>query len=57
MADVKKRGFKTVETNYEEVDSQIRQHRKMIIRRAIEVVAIVVVLVVAIELLYALRSF
>ncbi|MBQ8624819.1 MAG: hypothetical protein IJ419_01440 [Agathobacter sp.] len=57
MADVKKRGFKTVETNYEEVESQIRQHRKVIIRRVIEVVAIVVVLVVAIELLYALRSF
>ena len=57
VADVKKRGFKTVETNYEEVESQIRQHRKVIIRRVIEVVAIVVVLVVAIELLYALRSF
>lgn len=57
VADVKKRGFRTVETNYEEVESQIRQHRKMIIRRVIEVVAIVVILVVAIELLYALRSF
>lgn len=57
MADVKKRGFKTVETNYEEMESQIRQHRKVIIRRVIEVLAIVVVLVVAVELLYALRSF
>ncbi len=57
MADAKKRGFKTVETNYEEAESQIRRHRRKIIRRVIEAALLVIVLVVAIELLYALRSF
>ncbi len=57
MADAKKRGFKTVETNYEEAESQIRRHRRKIIRRVIEAAILVIVLVVAIELLYALRSF
>ncbi len=57
MADIKKRGFKTVETNYEELDEQIRLHRKKIIRRSIEVIAVIVILVIVVELLYALQSF
>ena len=57
VADVKKRGFQTVETNYEELNEQIRAHRKKIVRRIIEIILLVVILVVAVELLYALRSF
>lgn len=57
MTDNKKRGFKTVETNHEELDEQIRLHRRKIVRRTIEGLAVVVILVVAVELLYALRSF
>ncbi len=57
MAEIKKRGFKTVETNYEELDEQSRRYRKKIIRRTIEVILLVVILVAVVELLYALRSF
>lgn len=57
MADVKRRGFKTVETNYEELDIQARSGRKKIIFRAIQVILLVAVVVIVVELLYALRNF
>lgn len=57
MAEIKKSGLKTVQTNKEELDEQVRKHRRKVIFRVIEITSIVIVLVVAIELLYALRSF
>ena len=57
MADVKKKGFKTLETNYEELDEQIREHRKQILKRGLQIIGIIVALVIGIELFYAIRSF
>lgn len=57
MADVKKKGFKTLETDYEELDEQIRDHRKKLLKRALRIIAVIVVLVIGVELIYALRSF
>ncbi|MGN1155197.1 MAG: DUF5711 family protein [Agathobacter sp.] len=57
MAEIKKSGLKTVETSQEELEQQLRQHRKKIFFRVIELTAITIILVVAVELLYALRSF
>lgn len=57
MADVKKKGFKTIETNYEELDEQIREHRKSILKKGLQVIALIVILFVGIELIYALQSF
>lgn len=57
MAEMKKNGFKTVETNYEERDEQIRVHRKKLALRIVEVVLMVVVLIAVVQLLYALRRF
>lgn len=57
MADIKKKGFKTLETNYEELDEQILEHRKYIIKRVLQVLAIVVGVVIVVELLLAIRSF
>ena len=57
MAEIKKNGLKTVETSQEELEQQLRQHRKKIFFRVIELTAITIILVVAVELLYALRSF
>ena len=57
MADVKKKGFKTIETNYEELDAQIWDHRKQILKRTAQIMSLVVVLVVGINLIYALQSF
>lgn len=57
VADVKKRGFKTLETDYDELDEQIHEHRKNIIKRLIKIVLAILVLVIGIELILALRSF
>lgn len=57
MADVKKKGFKTLETNYEELDEQIREHREQILKRGLQIIGIIVALVIGIELFYAIRSF
>ena len=57
MSDVKKKGFKTLETDYEELDEQILEHRKYLLKRALQVIAIIAVLVMGVELMYALRSF
>jgi len=57
VADTKKRGFKTIETNYEELDERIREHRKQIAKRTIRVVFIGLVLFAGIQLMLALRNF
>lgn len=57
MADVKKKGFKTLETDYEELDEQIRDHRKRIIKRVLQIILVIAVLVIGIELLYAIRNY
>lgn len=57
MADIKKKGFKTLITDYEELDEQIQNHRKTILKRVLRVIGIVAVLVIVLELVYAIRSF
>ena len=57
MADIKKKRFKTVETNYEELDEQIREHRKSVLKRGVQVIGIIAILIMVIELICAIRSF
>ena len=57
VADTKKRGFKTVETNYEELDERIREHRKQLLKRGVRVVVIALVLIIGVQIISALRSF
>lgn len=57
MTDTKKKGFKTVEQNNEELNQKIQQHRIEVLKRAAKIVIIVGVVVIALELIYALRSF
>lgn len=57
VADTKKRGFQTIETNYEELDQRIREHRKHIVKRTIKIALAVLVVVVGVQLAVALRSF
>lgn len=57
VADIKKKGFKTLETNYEELDEQIRDHRRYIRKRILQVIGIIVILVIGIELANAIQSF
>ena len=57
MAKEKKKGFKTLEKEYEELDEQLREHRQYILKRLLQVLAVIVVLFAGIEIAYALRSF
>lgn len=57
MADVKKKGFKTIETNYEELEGQIWNNRKQLLKRVAQIIALVVVLIIGINLIYALQSY
>lgn len=57
MANTKKKGFKTIERDYLVLDDQLREHRKHILKRILQVAVIAVVLVIGIELICALRSF
>ncbi len=57
VADTKKRGFKTIERNYGELHEQLRGHRKKLIKRAIQVIVVVIVLVIGFKLFNALRSY
>jgi len=36
VADVKKKGFKTLVTDYEEIDEQILAHRKTLFKRVLK---------------------
>lgn len=52
-----KAGFKTVETDLEEIENKIREHRRKIFRRVIIAIGIIVVLVIAYKLWAALRTY
>ena len=57
MADIKKKGFKTIETNYEELDEQIWNHRKAILKRVLQIIAVIAVVIIGINLLSAIQSY
>lgn len=57
MAKSDRAGFKTVETDFEELDEKIHQHRKAIFRRAVWIIGILAVLVVGVGLWAALRTY
>lgn len=57
MADVKKKGFKTLETDYDAVDEHIIDHRKGVIKQLGKIVVAIIIIVIGIELVLALRSF
>ena len=57
MTNVKNKGFKTLEKNYEELDEQIRNHRKKIRKRVLQIIVIIVVTIIGIGLIDAIQSF
>lgn len=57
MANDNKKGFKTIEVSSEELAEKAREHRKKTIKRAIQIVVGVLLVVVVVELLFALRSY
>ncbi len=57
MADKKKNGFKTIKTNYEELDEQIRDHRRTLLKNIVRGTIAVVLLVFVVELIMALRHY
>ncbi len=57
VADVKKKGFKTLVTDYEEIDEQILAHRKTLFKRVLKIMGVLFVIFVGIELILAIRNF
>lgn len=57
MAKEKKNGFKTIETSYEDLDKQIQEHRKNNLKIVLRIVLLVAVVVLAVELMFALRRY
>jgi hypothetical protein len=57
MAKSDREGFKTVETDFDELDAKIRAHRKEIFHRVLWIVGIFAVLAVAAGLWMALRTY
>ena len=57
MADTKKKDFKTIETDYEELHKQTLERRKEFIKKGIKIALVIFVLVICVEIMYALRSF
>lgn len=57
VTEKEKNGFKTVEADMEKHKQQLRERRKMMLKRSIELVLVLVVLVIGVEIIYALRSF
>lgn len=57
MADIKHKGFKTIETDYKQLDEKIKQHRKKVFRRVIEIIILVALLLAVVNLIYAIRKY
>ena len=57
VADTKKKDFKMVEADYEELRKHARERRKEIIKKAVKIALAILTLIIVIEIIYALRSF
>lgn len=57
MTDTKRSGFKTVEADYEEQSEKLAEYRREVRVRIFKILSILLVLAIAVEIVYALRSF
>lgn len=57
MSKSNREGFRTVKTDFEELDEKIQSHRKRIFWRVVKIVAVVITVVALLELWLALRSY
>jgi hypothetical protein len=57
MAKSNREGFTTVETDFEELDAKIKAHRKRIFKVVVGIIAVLAIIVVAVELWMAVRSY
>ena len=57
MAKEKKKNLKTIETNYEELDQQVREHRKANIKLLFRIMLTIGLVVLGIKIVFALRSY
>lgn len=57
MANNKRNGFKTIETNYEEIEKKIRNHRRDNIKKALKIILFMCAVICVTQLIYAVRSF
>ncbi len=57
VAKEKKKGFKTIETNYEEIDEQIREHRKTNLKLLVRILLVLGLVILVVDIIYALRNY
>lgn len=57
VADTKKKDFKTIETDYEELHKQKAARSKAIVKKGIKIALVILTFIIAVEIVYALRSF
>ena len=57
MAKEKKNGFKTIETNYDELEKQLQEHRKDNFKILVRVILILGLVIITMNIVYALRSY
>ena len=50
MAEVKKKGFKTLVTNYDELDEQLLEHRQELLKKGLKIAAIIFGVIVLIDI-------
>lgn len=57
VAKEKKTGFKTIETNYEELDEQLREHKKGNLKLLLRILLTIGLVILIVDIIYALRSY
>lgn len=57
MAKEKKKDLKTIETNYEELDKQVREHRKANLKMLFRILLTIGLVVLIVKIVFALRSY
>ena len=57
MADKRHKGFETIETDYKQINKQIKEHRKKIFRRIVEIAILVILLLLIGKLVYSIRTY
>jgi len=57
VADTKKKDFKMIEADYEELHIQKKERSKALVKKGIKIALVILTFIIAIEIIYALRSF
>lgn len=57
MADTKKKDFKMIEGDYQELHKQAMEQRRALVKKGLKIALAILTFVIGVEIIYALRSF